>query len=100
MDFTRYDCEGFFDEIFEAAGQARAGAELLVQKLSTLPMSELVRRQKAAENAFMRMGITFNVYSDGQGTEKIFPFDLLPRVVEAKEWDWIERGLKQRISAL
>ena len=103
MDFSKYETEGFFDELFDigATGAcARPCAELLVQKLSTLPMAEIIRRQKAAENAFMRMGITFNVYSDGKGTEKIFPFDLLPRVVEAKEWDWIERGLKQRITAL
>ena len=46
------------------------------------------------------MGITFNVYGDSAGTERIFPFDLIPRIVRAEEWDWIERGLKQRIHAL
>ena len=46
------------------------------------------------------MGITFNVYGDSAGTERIFPFDLVPRIVAAAEWNWIERGLKQRIRAL
>jgi uncharacterized circularly permuted ATP-grasp superfamily protein len=46
------------------------------------------------------MGITFNVYGDSAGTERIFPFDLIPRIVRADEWDWIDRGLKQRIRSL
>ena len=58
------------------------------------------RRQIAAEYALLRMGITFNVYADEQGIEKIFPFDLIPRIIGANEWNWIERGLKQRIHAL
>ena len=61
---------------------------------------ELLRRQQSAERALLHMGITFNVYGDGAGTERIFPFDLLPRIVTAVEWDWIEQGLKQRIRAL
>jgi uncharacterized circularly permuted ATP-grasp superfamily protein len=50
--------------------------------------------------AFLRQGITFNVYGDAQGTEKIFPFDLIPRIIPASEWDYLERGLVQRITAL
>ena len=61
---------------------------------------ELLRRQQSAERALLHMGITFNVYGDSAGTERIFPFDLVPRIVAAAEWDWIERGLKQRIRAL
>lgn len=100
MEFSQYQLDGFYDETFEGNAKPRACADLLVQKLSALPMDEILRCQKAAESAFMRMGITFNVYSDGKGTEKIFPFDLLPRVVAAEEWEWIERGLRQRIYAL
>ena len=98
--FTSYDTDGFYDEIFESSGNPRTCSELLVNKLRSLPEGEIIRRQKSAERAFLRMGVTFNVYGDGAGTEKIFPFDQVPRIVEASEWEWIERGLKQRIYAL
>ncbi len=100
MRFHGYQTEAFFDEVFLPNGTPREGAELLVSKIESLPEGELHRRQQAAERAMLQMGITFNVYSDGRGTEKIFPFDVVPRIVEASEWDRIERGLKQRIEAL
>src|SRR5690348_7786882 len=100
MLFNGYDIEGYYDEVFQASGTPRKGAHLLVERLASLPEGEIIRRQKAAERAFLRMGITFNVYGSGDGTEKIFPFDLIPRLIEAEEWRWIERGLKQRIFAL
>ena len=65
-----------------------------------LPPEELLQRQQAAERVLYRMGITFAVYGDEQGTEKIFPFDILPRIVSRGEWATIEQGLKQRIEAL
>ena len=61
---------------------------------------ELQRRQKAADLALLNMGITFNVYGHEAGTEKVWPFDIVPRIIDAREWDRIERGLKQRIRAL
>lgn len=100
LNFSAYDPEGFYDELFSGKGQARPGAALLVHKINSLRDEELRQRQSAAERALYHMGITFNVYGDGAGTERIFPFDLIPRIVEAHEWDWIERGLKQRIRAL
>ena len=100
MQFTAYDTAGFFDEMFEADGRPRAGAALLVQRIQGLPAGELLRRQGAAEQALLHMGITFNVYGDAAGTERIFPFDVIPRIVEASDWALIERGLKQRIQAL
>ena len=100
MRFSSYDTDGYYDELFAKSGEPRACAALLIEKLSALPDGEIELRQKSAELAFLKMGITFNVYGDGAGTEKIFPFDLVPRIVEAKEWEWIERGLKQRIQAL
>ena len=60
----------------------------------------MLRRQHAAEEAMLEMGVTFTVYNNDEGTEKIFPFDIVPRIIEAAEWDTIERGLKQRIRAL
>jgi uncharacterized circularly permuted ATP-grasp superfamily protein len=72
----------------------------LAELIESLPPGELLRRQQAAEGALLHMGITFNVYGNQEGTERIFPFDLLPRIVTAAEWARIERGLKQRITAL
>jgi uncharacterized circularly permuted ATP-grasp superfamily protein len=100
MRFTKYDPEGFFDEMFGGGQRPRPAARALAQFLDALPDGELLRRQRAAERALLNMGITFNVYGDGAGAERIFPFDLVPRIVSASEWSIIERGLKQRIQAL
>ena len=88
------------DELIDEHGLPRPGAELLVQKISSLGPGELQRRQSAAERLLFRMGITFSVYGDTQGTEKIFPFDVVPRIVSSEEWDRVERGLRQRIHSL
>jgi uncharacterized circularly permuted ATP-grasp superfamily protein len=100
MNFTGYDTEGFYDELFDAHGQPRPGADLLVQRINSMGDSELLRRQMAAEKALLNLGITFNVYSNEAQTEKIFPFDIVPRIVQADEWQVLEKGLKQRIHAL
>ena len=98
--FDGYNTDGFYDEMFAPDGSARPAVQMLVERIESFPEGELNRRQIAAEHALLRMGITFNVYADEQGIEKIFPFDLIPRIIDANEWDWIERGLKQRIHAL
>jgi uncharacterized circularly permuted ATP-grasp superfamily protein len=100
MTFADYDPEGFFDEMFASAGAPRAAAHALTQVIAALPADEIERRQRSAERALLAMGITFNVYGADEGTERIFPFDLIPRIVSAAEWRTIERGLKQRIHAL
>ncbi len=100
MNFESYDVDGFHDEMFLADGKPRPGSRQMVQLLESLTDGELFRRQGAAERALLHMGITFNVYGDNAGTERIFPFDIIPRIVEAAEWDVVERGLKQRIEAL
>ena len=100
IGFDGYDTDGFYDEMFAPDGRPRPAAQMLVKRIGSLPEGELTRRQIAAEYALLRMGITFNVYADEQGVEKIFPFDLIPRIIDASEWEWIERGLKQRIHAL
>jgi uncharacterized circularly permuted ATP-grasp superfamily protein len=100
MRFAQYEPGTFFDEMFDANRAPRLAARALTQLIETLPDGELIRRQQSAERALLHMGITFNVYSDGAGTERIFPFDLVPRIVGAAEWIYIERGLKQRIHAL
>jgi len=100
MKFTGYDVGSFHDEMFSSPGVPREGARLLKERIESLPEGELARRQHEAEQALYDLGITFSVYGHQEGTEKIFPFDIVPRVVEAKDWDRLEVGLKQRIYAL
>jgi uncharacterized circularly permuted ATP-grasp superfamily protein len=100
MRFGNYDTGGFFDEMFGANAEPRPAARALSHFIDALPDGELQRRQQSAERVLLHMGITFNVYGDSAGTERIFPFDLVPRIVAAAEWTVIERGLKQRIRAL
>jgi uncharacterized circularly permuted ATP-grasp superfamily protein len=100
MTFADYNPGEFFDEMFVRPGAPRAAASALTKVIDGLPPGEIERRQRSAERALMAMGITFNVYGDDEGTERIFPFDLIPRIVSAGEWRMIERGLKQRIRAL
>ncbi len=76
--FSDYDTDGFFDEMFDDRGVPRPPASLLASRLKSLAAGELIRRQKAADTALLNMGITFNVYGHEAGTEKIWPFDLIP----------------------
>jgi uncharacterized circularly permuted ATP-grasp superfamily protein len=100
VQFDNYDPGDFYDELFIAPGKPRPEAMLLVEKINSLSLEELLRRQQAAQTALMKLGATFNVYGDSQGTERIFPFDVIPRIVSAQEWKVLETGLKQRIYAL
>lgn len=100
MQLEQYDPGNFYDELFVARGEPRPEAALLVQRINSLSAEELRQRQQAAQHALFRLGVTFNVYSDNQGTERILPFDIVPRIVPAPEWERLERGLKQRIHAL
>ena len=81
-------------------GAIRPHYAKFVRLLREMPVEEFEQKRHAADLAFLRQGITFNVYGDSAGTEKIFPFDLLPRIIPAKEWEHIESGLIQRITAL
>lgn len=100
MRFDGYATDGFYDELFEADGSPRPGAKLLIERIESLPPGDLERRQEAAERALLEMGITFAVGGDETGAERIFPFDIIPRIVQADDWDRIERGLAQRIRSL
>jgi uncharacterized circularly permuted ATP-grasp superfamily protein len=100
MDFTSYESGAFFDEMFDVERRPRSGCGLLARTLAALPDADLARRQRSAERAMLHMGITFSVYGHDAGTEKILPFDLVPRVVPASEWTTISRGLAQRARAL
>ena len=100
MLFDNYQPEDFFDEMFEADGTVRPHYRGVADALNPVEPGEFRNKQAAVEAAFMRGGVTFTVYSDAQGTERIFPFDCVPRVISAEEWDVVERGLIQRLTAL
>ena len=100
MHFSSYDTQGFYDEMFEDGGGPRPHASLLLETVESLSEGHLLRYKHAAERLLLQMGITFNVYGDAAGAERIFPFDLIPRIVPAHEWAHIERGLQQRVHAL
>src|SRR6202163_2720378 len=100
MRFDSYQTEGFRDEMFDDSGVVRPEARLLLDTIESLEEGQLLQCQRAAERLLLEMGITFNVYGDSAGTERIFPFDLIPRIVPAPEWERIERGLQQRVHAL
>ena len=100
MRFQDYGLEGFFDEMFDEQGRPRPGNEAVIDRFNALPLEELKRRQQAAEKTLLQMGITFSVYGDEQGTERIFPFDIVPRIINQTEWAEIEAGLQQRVQAL
>ena len=100
MEFVPYASHGTFDETFDAEARPRSGTEPLVNCLKSLGSEELPQFQRAAESAMLNLGITFNVYGADGGSERIFPFDVIPRILRADEWTFIERGLKQRALAL
>ena len=95
-----YNPDGFFDEMLDAQGVERPHYRKFRQLFETLSAAEFAHKRQSVDLSFLRQGITFNVYGDSAGTEKIFPFDLLPRIIPAKEWEHLERGLVQRITAL
>ncbi len=95
-----YEAGDFFDEMVADGGQVRPHYRRLAERLSTLPEPEFAQRRAAVDLAFLSRGVTFTVYGDNEGTERIFPFDLIPRIIPAAEWKAIEAGLAQRITAL
>lgn len=99
--FEKYDIHPTaYDEMFDADGQLREHYVELRRLLSTLSPEQLHYRRQAADLSFLHQGITFTVYGEDEGTERIFPYDLVPRIITAQEWSTIERGLTQRIRAL
>lgn len=100
---NNYQNQGFFDEMFGTGTDASKPLEhysLLHQQVHGLSDRELDEKQWLVNNGFLEQGITFTVYGDKAGTERIFPFDLLPRIIPQSEWSLLDRGLKQRIMAL
>ena len=98
--FSSYELDNAYDEMFDDSGLPRPHYQALYDRLLALPTEELHRREQAAEKSFLHQGITFTVYGSEEGTERVFPHDLLPRILTGAEWDTIEKGLAQRITAL
>jgi len=97
---TRYDIGPHYDEMFAADGVPRPHYQKLVDFLGKFNPAQFNQRFHAAQAAFLERGVTFGVYGDRAGTEKIFPFDIIPRILSAQEWSVVEQGLKQRLLAL
>jgi len=98
--FSEYQAGDFYDEMFAAPGEARPHYRKLFARFKEMDREEFERKRALAASTFLSQGVTFTVYNDEQGTERIFPFYLLPRIIPAEEWEKIERGLVQRITAL
>ena len=98
--FVNYRLNSAYDEMFGAPGIPREFYQALHRTLVGLPPEELRKSQQAADLTFLHEGITFTVYGSKEGTERIFPNDLIPRIIPAAEWAKIERGLTQRLTAL
>jgi uncharacterized circularly permuted ATP-grasp superfamily protein len=97
---VNYQSNGFYDEMLAPSGQPRPGYRTLYDHLNRLGAKELSRRHDLAMQMFRDHGITFAVYPDAQGSDKVFPFDIIPRVISAQTWRHLEAGLKQRLAAL
>jgi uncharacterized circularly permuted ATP-grasp superfamily protein len=98
--FEDYDPGVFHDEMFSSDGSVRSHCAPLLNRFEDLSERDFLDRKATSELYFLRQGITFNVYHDNRGTERIFPFDPVPRVIPANEWELLEAGLTQRIIAL
>ena len=98
--FSRYWLGDVYDEMFDSDGQARPHCLALVEDLLAASLPQLRQHQTEADKAFLTQGITFTVYGDEAGTERIFPYDLLPRIITAAEWATVETGLTQRLTAI
>jgi uncharacterized circularly permuted ATP-grasp superfamily protein len=98
--FAGYALNAAYEEMFDCERAPRAQYRRLYKRLLELTPAELQQRQHAADLMFLHQGVTFTVYNASEGTERIFPYDLLPRILTSTEWAVIEQGLVQRIVAL
>ncbi len=100
LSFDNYQQDGFYDEMFKPDGSVRPYYRRLLQRFSKLSVEDFDSRRQLADLLFFNEGVTFTVYGDKKGVERIFPFDLVPRIIPNREWAHIEAGLTQRIIAL
>ena len=100
LDFSAYDTKGFYDEMFDKNNTVRPNYKLFSEHLQKLSQKKLNTLQHATDRAQLSLGMTFNVYNDNQGVERILHLDIIPRIIGSKEWTELEKGLEQRIKAL
>ncbi|MDB4582606.1 circularly permuted type 2 ATP-grasp protein [Draconibacterium sp.] len=100
INFDKYQTTGFFDEMIDEEGNARPHYHLFKERIQKMDWKKLNVLQHSTDRAQLSLGMTFNVYSDNQGIERILHLDIIPRIISGQDWDFIERGLKQRIYAL
>ncbi|MEN3324629.1 circularly permuted type 2 ATP-grasp protein [Mariniflexile soesokkakense] len=99
--FSSYDkLPSTWDEMYCENSKFRAQYEGFVEYLKKTSPEKLTKKEDLSKQLFMSQGVTFTVYNDNEGIEKIFPFDIVPRIITAQEWDKIEKGIKQRLKAL
>ena len=89
-----------WDEMYTANAEIREQYKTIIEILKNTSTDTLTKKEELSKQLFMTQGVTFTVYSDNEGIEKIFPFDIVPRIITANEWDKIEKGIKQRLKAL
>ncbi len=94
-----YDQGGFFDEVVDGSGEVRPHYRTLIERLKGMSPDDLARRERLRDQLFRSQGITFTVYGDDEGVERTFPMDLVPRIIPAGEWEAIEQGVIQRVTA-
>jgi uncharacterized circularly permuted ATP-grasp superfamily protein len=95
-----YDLSHFYDEMFTPQGEPRPHYRILHEQLGSMTMDDFKENRRVADASFLYQGITFTVYGQESGIERIFPFDLIPRIIPQPEWEQLERGLTQRVTAL
>ncbi len=100
IDWGEYNPGVFYDEIISSPGNARAAARGLVSFIRKMSIKRLVSRQQAADLAIQEMGISFTVYSEGENIDRSWPMDIIPRIIPLREWQVLEEGLIQRLTAL
>jgi uncharacterized circularly permuted ATP-grasp superfamily protein len=100
VSLDRYELSGAFDEMFQGPGIPRPAYRSLCASLASWPADDIVRRQRAADAALVNQGITFSLSGPESSTDRVLPYDILPRIIDGAEWSVVSRGLEQRIRAL
>ncbi|GAA3597630.1 circularly permuted type 2 ATP-grasp protein [Flavivirga amylovorans] len=100
INFDNYNTSGFYDEMFDENKNIRPYYKLFLERLQKMGWKKLNFLQHSTDRAQLSLGMTFNVYSDNEGVERILHLDIIPRIINKEEWDYLERGLKQRVTAL
>jgi len=98
--FNSYTTDGFYDEMFTSEGTVRPHYALFLDRIKKIGWKKLDFLQHSTDRAQLSIGMTFNVYSDSQGIERILHLDIIPRIISSEDWNFLEKGLQQRILAL